>query len=235
MSDPTMFGHRSPPPPIAGTVAEWWADDLSSATVDSWIDRKQGVTLTASGSARPSLVAAGIGGRPAVDFNGTSHVLRSSVFSTEATGAVVAVVQYATTANRALWSQSRAASTSLYMYLSPATGTNVMFLDRYAGGVQQYSGTTAIGLGKRIVEVSADGTGISMRLDGSPETTSGTGAGWFSGVTAADTWMIGGLAYSSGVIGWLAGRVAYLIRTDTPLSAGDRTALYAWISDYYGV
>lgn len=247
VSDPAFLGAKSlTPPSVASTVACWWATDLVASTADgnpvgSWVDRVNGVTVSSSSTARPTMRWSSIGSQPAVDFDGSDDYLElgSSLASSDTQGAVIAVCQYDVTTNKCLWSQSTASTAANYLYLSPRTTGNYPLLDLYnSPTVSMLRGSTAIGTGARVLEVSSNASTISMRVNNTAETVSvdsGSNAGrWFSQVTA-NRWCIGALTYNNSRIAFFDGKLAFLLRTSAPLSAGDRTALYGWITAYYGI
>jgi len=68
---------------------------LSGSNVDTWADQSgNGKDATASGTARPTYQSSGIGGRPAISFNGTTNRMTGSQVLTTAPATVFAVVNF---------------------------------------------------------------------------------------------------------------------------------------------
>jgi len=248
IGDPALVGTQSlTPPTLASTVAFWWATDLvasvsDAAAVSSWVDRANGVTVSNTSTARPTMRHSSIGGRPAVDFDGTDdHLeLASALSSGDTQGSVFAVVKYDVTTNKVLWAQGLLSSISNYLYFSPHTGTNTPLLDFYnTSTIRTHRGSTALGTAARLIEVSSSGSAITMRVDGVVQTmtaVSGANDGrWFSGLSGANRWCIGALPYNNSHIGFFDGQIACLGRTSAALSSGDRAALHAWVTASYGI
>src|SRR4051812_46109678 len=86
------------PEDIAGAVGVWVADDIAisdGSAVSSWVDRIASHSLAqATGGQQPLYRTSGIGGQPAVDFDGTDDLLRyAAALSTASSGSVFVVMR----------------------------------------------------------------------------------------------------------------------------------------------
>lgn len=109
LGDQALLGIPRTPPPVGSQLAAWWAADLALSDgdpVSSWTDRIGGVSIANTLTARLTYRRSHVGGRPAVDFDGTNDVLFvSNQLSNSAVGTVVAVVLVDTTSgSRGVWS-----------------------------------------------------------------------------------------------------------------------------------
>lgn len=233
----------SGPPVPADTVAIWWADDLGladAAEISSWTDRVSSVAVTQGAAGKyPVMDIDGIGGMPAALFDGTNDFLRSdSVLTSSNNGCVVMVAKPTATGNRVAWSAAKASSNKTYNmgFAGGASGymdhynRNEFTLDWIAGNTDP---TNRVG----VYEWASDGSAVSMRVDNSVESLSvinGANNGdWFADADSTN-FSIGCWGQTTALY-FYKGLIAYLLVADSPLSGGDRTALYSWISDYYGI
>lgn len=234
-----------PPPSIASTVAVWWASDLELVDgdpVSTWVDRVNGVTVSQTGSARPTFDADGAAGHPTVNFDGGDWLGMSSALSSGQSGCVVAVAQIADPLEgQSLWSQGVAGSTTRYLLGTTrySTGGQIESQQRNNDVDDVVRGSTAVPANTLVaLEWSSAGTSYQHRLDNVAQTMTASNGfdngDWFGDITGTNLWTIGGLRYSPPV-GLLVGRIALLVVLDAQLSVEDRAALYGWISGYYGV
>jgi hypothetical protein len=253
IGDPALLGTVTPrtPPAVASTAAVWWAGDLSLADgdpVSTWTDRIGGVSIANSLTARPTYRSAHIGGRPAVDFDGSNDVLyASNPLSTAASGAVVAVVLVDTTSgSRGVWSSGDEASASYYLLGTSSTsasgGTGRISLEAAQTSLQPHirgNTTTLSTATPYLLEWSSSGSAHALKVNGAGESItvlSGTSNGrWFSGVSFRDSFALGALKFNGTATAYLDGAIAFLLVTTAPLSSGDRTALHSWVASHYGI
>lgn len=239
------------PPTVTSQAACWWADDLVGTygdgdPIDTWTARGS-IAVSASGSARPTLDVDGVGGKPGAAFNGTSHRMLSefaSVPSEALQGCVVAVVHFDSAAAEGIWCE---ASNSNFRYTygwvaEISTNGRLIYEQSNNDPADNLrSTTTDINAGSAYaLEWSSSGTAITMRVNNGVETISvisgGNNGDWFGDSTSSAYWSMGDLYVNNAWLGvFLAGKIAYLMVADAELSSGDRTALYDWINEVYGI
>jgi hypothetical protein len=255
-------GHGVPlvddPPTVTAQVACWWADDLLGVYTDdeeidgSWDDRTSsfGLVSVETGAATPATFEYdGIAGRPSVALlsDGTYlYYAASGAVTTSTDGCIVMVVNSGVidTGGSFYWGTSDEAGTAKFT----SGGTLESSFDRLItqsgstpgpagvmGGNTSMSANTVYAL-----EWSHDDTVISMRVNGTTQSfsvLSGTGSNgfWFGDIADRDNFTIGAVKRTT-AIGLVDDfRVAFCLIADAPLSSGDRTAVYDWINDVYGV
>lgn len=257
ISDPALLAADQfslNPPIAAGASAIWWATDIglsNGASVDSWAPRVGSATLSQTSTRRPTFQTSGIGGRPAVQFDGTDDILEATgtapFIMNAGTGTVVIVGQGSNSGTEGWW-------------WSSARNDAGVTLDRYylGGPMNAGGGTPYQRMQANIGDVSASiayctpttsATTWEWTVDSGPATwkiykqnvnqtpLSGTAKTmWFDDVTNRTTFALGGLLYWGNVrVGFLNGKIAFCAVYDTPLSGDDRTRLYRWINRYYGL
>lgn len=239
------------PPVLAGQLTHWWASDLTGFAngdpVGSWADRVAALTLTASGGNRPLYRTAHIGGRPAVDFDGTDDCLAvSNTVTTGTDGCITAVVLLDTaTATRSVWSSADNGSTTRYILgaasLSAAGGRIAI---EQASGISldaQVRGDTTLSTGTPyLLEWSSDGSAYTFRVNGVVQTLTalvGSNSGrWFDDTPSRDMFALGALRFDASTItAVLDGAIAHFQQLAAPMSLGDRANFHAWVSAYYGI
>lgn len=251
---------QTPPPMLASTiVAEWWASDLAlndGDPVSSWTDRIGGVTLTNTLTARPTYRSAHIGGRPAVDFDGSNDVLWvSNQLSNSTLGTVVAIVLVDTTSgSRGVWSSGDEASASRYLLGTSSTsasgGTGRISFEAANGGALsphlRGNTTTLSTATPYLLEWSSVGASHVLRVNGVEQSLvflAGTANGrWFGGVTARDSFALGALKFNGTATAYFDGAIAYLAVfnegtqfANAGLITDDRAAILAWARAHYGI
>jgi hypothetical protein len=82
--NPYRFAGGGDLPVVTATLEAHYRGDLgiteSSNVISAWADQSgNGITLTAAGTAQPTLVASGIGGKPTVQFDGTTDYLEGTL------------------------------------------------------------------------------------------------------------------------------------------------------------
>lgn len=248
ISDPAFVGSQRVPPLLSGTLANWWADDLTLAggdPVSSWVDRANGVTLANTSTARPTFRAAHIGGRPAVDFDGSNDVLSvANTLTSGSSGCVTAVVLIDTaTGGRGIWSSADEASGSYYITgacsLSSAAGKAAI---EAANGslLCQVRGDTSLSTATPyLLEWSTSGSTYTFRVNGVTQTLTtivGSNAGqWFDDISNRDSFGVGALKFNSTATAFFDGAIAHLQVLSTPMSSGDRAVFHAFVSARYGL
>ena len=249
ISDPAFVAPKAPPV-LAGQLTHWWASDLTGFAngdpVGSWADRVAALTLTASGGNRPLYRAAHIGGRPAVDFDGTDDCLAvSNTVTTGTDGCITAVVLLDTaTGGRGVWSSADVAGTSSYIVgaasLSAAAGKSA--IEQAVTSIQaQVRGDTSLSTATPyLLEWSTSGTAYTFRVNGVVQTItvlSGSNNGnWFGDTTGRDVFALGGLRFGpSTITAVLDGAIAHFQQLNAPMTSGDRANFHAWVNAYYGI
>lgn len=236
------------PPTITSQRACWWATDLALANndpVSSWVDRVNSFAATQTLTARPTYLASGIGGRPSVDFeSASSQYLRyaaANAASTAAQGVIVVVVQYETLASGDIWSSSDEAVTTRFIHHTPvgAGQDHLGISQRNSDTSDILRGDTALSTGvPYILEWASSGTAYSLRVNNVSQTLtidSGANNGdWFGDTVNRDNFVLGGWLRTT-LVNTFDGMEAFVLIADAELSAGDRTALYAFLSEYYGI
>lgn len=232
------------PPPISSTVAVWWAGDLVLANddpVSTWTDRVNSVSLTASGTVRPTYKVAGFpGDYPSVYFDGTNDTLsRASSLSSASSGCVVAVVAINNPSSAPiLWEHLYTVGGVRYLIGSTvSTSTPIRLRQRNNDAADGVSGDTAVVSGDAVAfEWSSNGSAWALRHNNVTQSLTvdaGSNTGeWFNSVTSADRFSIGAFNTNSN---YTQGHVAYLGVFSAELSSSDRANLYQWIKDNYGI
>lgn len=241
-----LGGGSNEPPSITSKVAEWWAEDLTEADgagVQTWTDRVSSRQATANVETnRPTMRTNGIGGMRALDFDGSSDQLQwIGSLSTATSGCVVAVVMADTTSGTdTVWAEA-SSSNFRYTYGWLANGgagigieqANNSSADTVRGGSHSVDTPYAL-------EWSSSGTAWTLRINNSSQSltvVAGSNSGdWFGDSTSNYSFSIGSaLINNSYLSAFFDGKIAYLMVADAELSSGDRTALYDWISEVYGI
>ena len=232
------------PPEPTSAQALWWANDLIGVgdgnPVGSWVDRIGGITVTASGSSRPTFDVDGIGGKPSVNFDGVNDRLTvAHEVTSGSSGVVVMVVRFDSLAQECdICSFARSNSDMWYARtnvwaskLNVSTGRGAT-PDAVKGGTSMSAGTDYA------IEAGSAGSTFLLGVNNAAESltvTSGTNNGaWLSAVTSRDLFTVGALGRNF-FNNHLNGRLAFLGVYDQPLSSTDRDNLYGWINDTYGI
>ena len=242
--DPYRFGVVPPPPTPASAVEVWWANDIlqsNGSAVSSWIGRINGNDAAQSTSLnRPTFSSSGVSSRPAVDFDGTNDSLITNTLTNATSGCVVMVFRPdAVNSDRVIWSSSSTSTTTRRLFGGIRPTGVVRMQQRNDDTDMLLTGNTALSAGAAVVvEWSTDGSVHTMRVNNSTQTiTVGAGSNdgdWFGDTSSRNNFVIGALITTSSGF-FFDGAIAYLGVFDAPLSSGDRTDLYAWISAIYGV
>ena len=245
IGDQALLAPKAPPPPsIADTAGVWWAGDLALADGDpigTWTDRVNAVSVTNTGTARPTFDADGANGRPSVNFDGGDWLGVDSALSTAQSGCVVAVARIDDPLQgQSLWSHG-GSNTNRYLLGTTrfSTGGQIESQQRNSDWNDVVWGSTSVPATTLVaLEWASSSTAYAHRYNNNTQSmtvTAGSNNGdWFGDVGSADRWTIGGLRYNT-PIGLLAGRIAFLGVYNAPLSTGDRAALYSWIGTHYGI
>lgn len=239
------------PPTITNTAAVWWADDLQlndTDPVSSWVDRVNSKVISQTGSARPTYDENGIGSKPSVNFDGADDLLElGNALTSSNEGCIVAVTKIVESNpnTKCIW--SACADNSHEQYLMGRLGypTINKFGIQYDGnGDPDHTvlGNSPLTNDDVVMEWSTNGVSWGLRLNNTLETLNvedGVNSGsWFGDVGSMNEFVVGAERFRSGslyTIGHLNFRLAYLGVYSSELSSGDRTDLYNWISDYYGI
>lgn len=237
----------SAPPPITSTAAMWWASDLAVADgdpVSSWADRVNSVTVSNSGSNRPTMDADGAGGRPGVRFqrSSTQYLVSNAQLSSALSGCVVAVVAFtgghASTIQVVAGAGFSGGNTRFNRFSNSGSTEKARLYQRNNDTAGVVSGGTNLGTSLRTIEWSSNGSAWTIRVNGTAETLSvdsdSNNGDWFGDTDLVDRFAIGA-EVASALLFPFDGTLAYLGVFNAELSTDDRSALYAWISSYYGI
>lgn len=238
-----------PADPIpTGSVAHWKAEDLlltmrDGAGVPGWMDRLSGnVVAQPAPSARPLLAVDGIGGRPALVFDGSNDVLvqtNPAPVSTATTGSVLAVVDYTVTGSQWFWSTGDDGSSVRYMggASDGTTQLRVQSNNNTPGGADVVYATPPTG--PTIIEWTSGGGAWTIRFNNTPQSltvASGSNNGrWFGGVANRDRFALGALVFNNTTNQFFNGRMSELLVVDGAMSAEERSDLYGLWGDRYGI
>ncbi len=233
------------PPTPADAAAVWWADDIAQADgsqVATWTDRvNSNIVAQATGGDQPMFDVDGVGGRASVNFTAGDFMalLATNPVSTSLSGCVVAVAkQSAVSGFQVMWSTSLTADSDSYM--DDYTDYDAFGFQGAPNSSGWYSQGYTMTTNDHVREVSSVGIGTdwTLRINNSVISTNGGGVSskrgtWFGNITR-DRFTFGRLTYAGGTYPW-TGRLAYFGVFNSSLSAQDRTNLYNWIENYYGI
>lgn len=242
-------GLADEPPTFTGQRYAWWADDLlgtysDGAPVDSWTDRIDGEIVNAGTTNRPSFETNMMNGHPVVLFNGTSHRLLGDLEDMEAdsAGVIIAVIDHSQTGVGQVMSLTNTASAQQYLMgglYSPGGGYRALTSARNtADNDQVYGDDTIADSTPTIVEWSSTGGAFETRVNNDVQSLSvlnGNNSGDWADKFTGTNFSIGNRRISGTPDNYYAGQIAYLAVGNQQLSSGDRTALYVWLSAYYGI
>jgi hypothetical protein len=208
--------------------------------VDRWNDlggSNYDFTQT-SVSLRPTYDADGVGGKPALNFNGSSQYMEAiagAVLSGSA-GTVIAVVKRAATgAAHTFFSSSDTALATKYVDAAVNASDQLDISQDSAGTATSVNGSTSISTTDTILTISSSGTAYRLWVAGGDETESGTNNGdWFADTADRDNTAIGALVRNS-VSQYLNGHIATILVWETELSDSDRQAVERLLSAEYGI
>lgn len=238
------------PPPVTDTAGVWLASDLDSLysdtdPIDGWTDRVNGLELTALTTHRPTLALSSIGGRTAVSFNAASEQALQSATGSNPTssedGSIIAVIRPNNTAASKAFVGIASVPYDMHLYIDtseyirlniPAGSTTDSFYD-LDGAISVVSPS--------IVEFTSDGSDTNIYLNNALRTVASNNGAWTADVDfnpANTIFTIGSVRYHTSPTYYAEpfdGEIAFIGVYDTPVTGAERTALYAWLSDYYGI
>lgn len=208
------------PAAIPGLAARWRAADITGLVdgdpVASWTDSVAGIVASqATASAQPTYAAVGLGGKPAVQFDGTDDSLVSGQIS-ESNYTVAVVVQLNTSSigYRTILNQTcTSGSWSLRSYSGNNTGIQFLFNS---------------GLGS-----SVDKTKPHLVVGEAPSQV-----GWVDGTSnwsgSSQSFTLDGGTLAVGDGSW-SGTVAEILVYSRYLTATERGQLDSYVQDFYGI
>jgi HEAT repeat protein/type 1 glutamine amidotransferase len=227
-----------------------WLDASDAATVtatadgrvSAWASKAAGVPmlLTSTGTQQPAYAAQGLGGRPAVRFDGVDDVLRSTAFrqaSREWTIALVVTPRSNAGLFRAMLAANRPAEddfqSGLNIDLGPS-GTpafSSINLEGIQGGgaTNLRTGAAPFGAGQVLV-LSAGGGSARLWVNGQQE----EGRGASNAVTAMEELRLGGRFYMGQERGFFHGDISEVMIYRTRLSDTHLAGLTAHLIQKYG-
>ena len=243
------------PPAFGDPEAIWWAGTLERLETDADDDVQQWPSFVgnldvsqATFASRPLYRASSIGGRPAVEFDGSDDYLGRSAPFTGTQGAVVAVIAsdaFTPPQVGTVWAGSSSTETTEYLagFDHNSDGSRAPSINRYAsGGGDEVEGASSSSTSAVIVEWSSDGDDWTLRTDNALESLTvvdGSNSGdWFGDLTNDDLFTLGATRYENSgaqVASYLDGRIAFLAVYPAPLTTTERAELYGWLEAHYGL
>lgn len=211
------------PNTIASLTVRWVAADLAlanAAAVTSWVPRKGAGTLAqATGTAQPSYVAADstLGGRPSVQFNGTSTFLTSTTatgLGTAQTVIVISNVAGTTQQELVQWGALECIAQDILwqVFVTSALSTS----------------TVASTAGSHVLAYGADATTSDyVYVDGAQKASGDAGSPASSATLRVGNWASGGR--------FLNGRIAEILAFNAKLPAADLATVDSYAQDTYGI
>ena len=233
------------PPVIASTAGVWWADDLAVADgdpVSAWADRINANSAASSSTERPTFDADGLGGKPALIFDGANDhltVTAPNAVSTSTDGCVVVVMKVDSPASDLCpWATADTSAVNAYLQANHWSSKYAIGMDA-SGSLHGVRSTSAnVDTGAVVVEWSSSDTAWTIRKNNAVQPLSvevgANNGGWFGDVSGRDNFTIGCLTRTTSAK-FFDGAIAYVGVFDAPLSISERSALYEWISSYYGI
>jgi hypothetical protein len=198
---------------------------------------------------QPLYRTSGIGGQPAVDFDGSNDQLvyaAADPVSTAQSGHVFAVV-LADSPGLTVWSSGSNLAQNRYIYGvfragNPlGTGDWIQIGQRNndtADTVLSEATATVINVAY-LTEWASDAADYHLRIDNALQSlavTNGTDSGDWFGDTTSRAWFTFGCIKHAGLeLSRFDGKIAMLLVVDGAISSGDRTALNSWVADKYGI
>ena len=237
------------PEDVAGAVACWIADDCSAVgdgnALTNWVDRKNSLTVTQGTEAnRPLYRATGIGGQPAVDFDGANDMLQyvaADPVSVALSGHVFMVLRPdAVGLQQSPWGSADHSSNTQQVQTRVGTGDNLEFFQVNADTHDYIRGNgTILANNNYLAEWASTGSAYQLRLNGTGQSLTqvlGANTGdWFGDTPGRDSFCIGSIRAAVGFDNFFNGKIAMLLVVDGAISAGDRAALHAWVAAKYGI
>jgi hypothetical protein len=216
-----------------------YLDDVSCVEVNSAAGNAKSIPLWSSrtGTAH-DFAQSTIGYQPVYSaasncatFAGTNdHLLKAAPsLSGASTGRIAITCSTSVTdAAQVLYCQSDTAGALNYCLVG-ISAANVMWYEfrNGAGAAVTLTGNEALSTGTHILEWSTDGSAISMWVDGSPQTITGTNTtgSWFGDVTGADNSTIGCKVDSTGIVSPLTGTIAEIVALEPDDTEANATRL----------
>lgn len=238
------------PENIAGAIEVWVADDIGlsdGAAVSSWVGRIGGDDAAqATGSKQPLYRTTGIGGQPAVDFDGTDDALIYTAADgglTGDSGHVFAVVLFdglgGTYGEHVVWETADVASNTRYVQGTVISTGKPRVSERNASTVDEVEGGTSLGTGVGyFLEWRSTDTAYELRVDAALESltviTGANSGDWYSQAGLRDNLAFGSTGGLSQSL-YLNGKIAALVFVGGSISALDRNALHWWVQQKYGI
>lgn len=230
-----------------------WLDASQASTltledttrVAGWASRgSASVTLTATGDPRPVYVADGIGGRPAVQFDGVDAAMDATAAPLTGTaGTVITVAQYGDlTTTQILLCQTDVSEAAINVYVSRNSSTWPAYVQRLisntALGASPASGNAAITHSVNYIQVwtTSGAEDTVMRANGKSATvTESISVKWFGYNTNSDTLVLGAADRSTGKAGFHGGLIAEVMAWNSVLPTSEIRSAERYLAGKYGI
>lgn len=216
------------------------ADDCAAVgdgnTVTTWTDRIGAYAFTEATN-KPIYRASSIGGRPAIDFDGTNdQLVRAGNLFSNTTGSVMLIVNADTLANATCYANRLAGGTRLVYFGNTATGW-IQTRQRDADTADNVRGnTTALATSTDYAwYYRSTGTVYAMQVNGvgqAKTVIAGADTGdWYGDTASRDQVAIG----SNAVGEFFNGRIAEVLDFDHDLTADELASLERYLTNRYGI
>jgi hypothetical protein len=230
--------HLSP----AGNPTRAKGVNYYAGAVSRWEDRSGRGNHFTQGtiSKYPALVSAGIGGKPAVDFDGVDDLLAAASFSdaTQGTVFVVALPRNVGASQAVLASRDEATATRNF-YAGISNGAKQYVYHENAGAATAVVGDDSLVADTPYVLAwKSDGSSYTFWRNGDPQTlTAAVGSNngnWWGDVSARDNFTVGGSKGASEG-SWFNGLVAEVLVYETALTDAQRQRVERYLAKKYGI
>lgn len=242
-----------PPPSVTDEVAVWWADDLGYSNtdpIDTWTDRVGGLDLTASTTHRPTMVTSGINGKASVAFDASSEQMLNSAAGSSPTssedGSIIAVIlPNNTAANKGIVSIT-SVPYDLFFLLNENEYPEITLNSATTDYLRNTTAAVSA-ISPTILEFTSNGSitsgyinnsSIALSAYSSDDTNDGAWTADADYNSSNTIFVIGGAVWDDPPTFYSSefdGQIAFIGVYDTPVAGVERTALYDWLADYYGI
>lgn len=228
------------PKDVSGLQNWLRADDCAAVgdgnPVTNWVDRIGGYVFTEATN-KPLYQANGVGGQPALDFNGSSHQLaRSGNLFSNTDGSVFLVINADTVSSiQTLYANRLGGGTRLVYFGNIGTG-GVQVRQRNADTADSIRGPNTLSAATDSVwNFRSTGTAYAMQVNGVGQTKTvlaGADTGdWYGDTSSRDLVVVG----SNGVGEFFNGRIAEILDYDHDLTVAELLVVKSYLRGRYGI